>query len=141
MKTIATVAVVIAVAAAGFGVFYWVIASEHVCDPANLLRIEDTGKVYSLEVVDSADSTIWKITSSEGADPSRIDYGILPPAFRQEVPAGPAQPGDLVTGEALRTRTVTEKYVLVHDGKAVSARSMSWGLSTFTPLSPSPDRR
>jgi hypothetical protein len=92
-------------------------------------------------VMDSADSAIWRITSSEGAELSRIDYGVLPPTFRQEVPAGLAKPRDLVSGEALKTRTVTETYVLLHDGRAVSARSMSWGLSTFTPRSRSPDRR
>jgi hypothetical protein len=135
MKTIATVAAVTVAAGASLGLFYWVMASEHAYDPTDLLRIRPAGKAYRFEVMDSTDSTLWRVTSPEGANLGRIDYGVIPSTFRQEVPAGSAKPRDLVAGEALKTRTVTDTDVLVHEGRAAGARSMSWGVSMFTPRS------
>jgi hypothetical protein len=136
MRSIVITGVATAIAAASIcALYYWVMGSEHAYDPANLLRISDTGRIYSFEVVDSNDVTLWRITSSKGAELRRIDYGVIPSAFLQVVPSGPARPRTLVSGEHLKSRTVTETQVLLHEGRAVGVGAMSWGVSTFTPRS------
>jgi hypothetical protein len=106
---------------------------EHQHDPHNLLTSAVDENVLGFEVLEPRGRAIWKVSSPQGSRLSRVEYGVVPDGFRQEVPPNGEPPRPLVSAERLRLRIVTPSWVFTHDGVAVDNSGFEGGVSTYTP--------
>jgi len=93
--------------------------------------------IVRLEMRDGKGETLWRIESAEGKELEMLDWGLVPPSYRQVYPpAGPPRP--LRAGEPLMLVYTTETSWSRHEGQAVGTSGFLGGMYAQGTLSNTP---
>jgi len=93
--------------------------------------------IVRLEMRDGKGETLWRIESAEGKELETLDWGLVPPSYRQVHPAaGPPRP--LRSGEPLMLVYITGTSWFRHEGHAVGTSGFLGGFYAQGTLSNTP---